>query len=655
VFTILAWVVIPSAALTQTFMQTGALNTGRNGHRAITLNNGTVLITGGYDFNENALASSELYDPLTGMFATTGSLNVPRRNFGITLLNNGTVLVTGGYDANFKALASAEIYDPATGAFALSESLNIARGDATATRLSDGTVLIAGGFATSYIPLSSAEIYIPSTATFAMTGSLKTARGFATATALMDGTVLVAGGWDSSGALTSAEVYDPVTASFKATCTMNQARVRHTATLLNGGNVLVVGGEDSASNILSNAEIYSPTLGSFSLTGSLKTARGDHAATLLTNGTILVEGGFACDPSNCAASVVDMSASAEVYDPVSGLFSVTGSLTTARQVHSATLLLNGLVLVAGGFTDGNPGLTSAELYQPSSFTPSNLTSIAVSPANPSLLVGTAQALVAIGTFSDNSMQQLASVIWSSSDTTVATVTNDSGGNSGITKDSMNSGVVLGVAPGTAILTACAGSVCGSTTVTVNSSGSAQGFALSTSPASRTVSPGGTATFSVLLAPVSTFSGNVAMSCTESVPAAHCALSPSTLTLNGTSSAAAMLTIATTAPGAARLNRGTGAAGEILAEGGFGTTSGRFMGTMLIVPLGMILWVITTRKERRVRLALLAVLLASEFIACSGRDVGGMTVIGTPAGSYTITVTATSGSMSESTQLAVIVN
>ena len=82
-----------------------------------------VLIAGGYDFNENALSSCELYDPLTGTFATTGGLNVARRNFGIALLDNGTVLVSGGYDANFNALASAEIYDPSTGVFALTENL----------------------------------------------------------------------------------------------------------------------------------------------------------------------------------------------------------------------------------------------------------------------------------------------------------------------------------------------------------------------------------------------------------------------------------------------------------------------------------------------------------------------------------------------------
>lgn len=145
---------------------------------------------------------------------------------------------------------------------------------------------------------------------------------------------------------------------------MNVHRVRHTATLLNSGKVLIAGGEDSSGRILSTAELYAPTTAVFVLTGALNTGRGDHAATLLTNGTVLVKGGFACNPGNCQASEVDMTSSAEIYDPGTGVFSVTGNLATARQVHTTTLLTNGAVLVAGGWNDSNSGLTSAEIYQP---------------------------------------------------------------------------------------------------------------------------------------------------------------------------------------------------------------------------------------------------------------------------------------------------
>ena len=74
-------------------------------------------------------------------------------------------------------------------------------------------------------------------------------------------------------------------------------------------------------------------------TGSLNTARSCHTATLLPNGKVLVAGGV--DTSGPLIS-------AELYDPASGTWTATGSLTTARYLHTATLLPNGKVLVAGG-------------------------------------------------------------------------------------------------------------------------------------------------------------------------------------------------------------------------------------------------------------------------------------------------------------------
>ena len=99
--------------------------------------------------------------------------------------------------------------------------------------------------------------------------------------------------------------------------------------------------------------------GAFFNTGSLNTARESHTATLLPNGMVLVAGGF----NNGFVSV----ASAELYDPANGTWTVTGSLATARGGHTATLLPNGKVLVAGG-VDLSNALSSAELYDPASGT-----------------------------------------------------------------------------------------------------------------------------------------------------------------------------------------------------------------------------------------------------------------------------------------------
>jgi hypothetical protein len=642
-------------ASAQTFRPAGNLNTGRNGHRAIALIDGTVLITGGYDVNENALASSELYNLATGTFTATGSLNIARRNFGITLLDDGTVLVTGGYDSSFNALTSAEIYHPGTETFTPTGNLTMARADHTVTRLNDGTVLIAGGFDTSGNSLSTAELYIPSTGTFIGTGSLNNARGFSTATSLMDGTVLIEGGWAAGGALSTAELYDPATASFRTTGSLNAARVRNTATLLNGGSVLVAGGEDSANNILASAELYDPTQGGFAPTGSLNTARGDHAATLLTNGTVLVEGGFACDPSNCLASEVNMSASAEIYDPANGNFSVTGSLMAARQVHTATLLSDGTVLVAGGWSGGNSALTSAELYQPSALTPANLTSISISPVNSTLTVGTSQALTATGTFSDNSTQTLASAIWSSSDNTAVTVTNDSGSNSGMTNDSTNSGVVFGLAVGSSTVSACTGLVCGSTTITVVSPGTSQGFALLGSPGNVTVAAGGTATFMLTLRPQGGFSQGVTLFCAGVPSGAQCTISPTLLTLDGKNDTTATVTIATAASSPTLFTSGTRPARRFWAQTDAGGTSIRLAGIVALIPLSLSFCAIGVRGRRRTAGAtVVGILLLIHLTACTQSSSGGGSRGGTPPGTYKIVVTGTAGGLSRSAQFTLTV-
>src|SRR5919202_2237337 len=119
-----------------------------------------------------------------------------------------------------------------------------------------------------------------------------------------------------------------------------------TATLLPNGQVLVTGGIGpyslTGSSDLSSAELYNPSTGMWIATANMSTARVEHTATLLPNGKVLVAGGFGpCDPT-CTRS------SAELYDPSTGTWTATGSMITARLGARATLLANGKVLVAGG-------------------------------------------------------------------------------------------------------------------------------------------------------------------------------------------------------------------------------------------------------------------------------------------------------------------
>jgi large repetitive protein len=300
-------------------------------------------------------------NPLSPL-SPTGSMATARGRHTATLIGNGKVLVTGGFNRNseggFASIASAELYAPSKGTFSPTGSMAMAREGHTATLLRKGKVLIAGGTA-----VDTAELYAPSKGTFSPTGSMATDRGFQTATLLGNGKVLIAGGGSGPSFIpvASAELYDPSSGTFSPTGSMVTAREFHTATLLGNGKVLVAGGNDIAGSgfgTVAGAELYNPSSGTFSPTGSMATAREFHTATLLGNGKVLVAGGF---------GPTAQLASAELYDPSSGTFSSTGNMVTTRFDYTATLLRNGKVLVVGG-----RDIEIVELYDPSTETFSSI-------------------------------------------------------------------------------------------------------------------------------------------------------------------------------------------------------------------------------------------------------------------------------------------
>ena len=149
---------------------------------------------------------------------------------------------------------------------------------------------------------------------------------------------------------------------------MTQPRALHTATLLQDGKVLLAGG--GAMDALGTAELYDPATGTFTETGSLTTGRGMHTATLLTDGRVLIVGGIGgeFDVSGSSDSSKPLP-TAELYDPATGTFTETGELNTARWMHSSTLLQDGRVLIVGGASaDMQTQLTAVEVYDPATGT-----------------------------------------------------------------------------------------------------------------------------------------------------------------------------------------------------------------------------------------------------------------------------------------------
>jgi N-acetylneuraminic acid mutarotase len=312
---------------------------------------------------------SQPASPSTGApaWTATGGMIEDRFQDTATLLSDGKVLVAGGANDASGALASAELYDPGSGSWTATGKMPTPRQGHTATLLPDGKVLVAGGTGSnngtgSNSALASAELYDPRSGSWTATGSMVTPRQFHTATLLPDGRVLVAGGTGNNVTgkpLASAELYDPSSGSWTATGRMPTPRMLHTATLLPDGNVLVAGGLDNNSASgkppLASAELYHPVSGSWTATGTMATPRSDFTATLLPDGKVLVAGGLHSGA---------LAAAAELYDPGNGSWTATGNMPTPRADHTATLLPDGKVLVSGGSDSNGPLAAAAELYDP---------------------------------------------------------------------------------------------------------------------------------------------------------------------------------------------------------------------------------------------------------------------------------------------------
>jgi hypothetical protein len=272
-----------------------------------------VLIAGGGP--AAAATTAELYDPSTGIFTPTGSMGAA--HIRATLLNNGHVLMTGG-------VGNAELYDPATGGFTTADAYAVIPGNlVSANLLADGSVLVTGwdSGCDSECDANLTEVYDPSKDSFSVTGgSYKSISPIGrTATLLMDGRVLFAGGENSDSWFPYADLYDASTGTFARTGEMTKARDNHTATLMPDGTVLIAGGRldygPPCCVSSSAADVYDPATGGFRSIGNMTGARGYHTATLLKDGTVLIAGGIYVDTRSPSPRPPTFLASAENYTP----------------------------------------------------------------------------------------------------------------------------------------------------------------------------------------------------------------------------------------------------------------------------------------------------------------------------------------------------
>jgi len=358
-----------------TWQMTGSMVYQRQNHTMTILNDGRVLVTGGgADSTLAPRATCEIYDPATGTWKLTGKMKYQRVYHTATLLEDGKVLVAGGSNVR-GTYYEAELYDPVTGTWTDTGSMLEANTNHTAIRLASGKVMMTG---------TDSEIYDPKTGVWEYFGGGydgRRNRSQHTATLVprvpganssyYSGTqqIILIGGNDDRGFSgfsmvdTPQWALDDSSSAWLDMAPIGYSRRNHTATLMPDGTILVVGGAHSAlgTSVLSSVESFKENMSNYVADWSwdyippMTYDRSHHTATLLPNGQVLVAGGF---------SGADQRASAELYDSVAQKWVTTNYMKYARERHTAALLPDGRVLVAGGKAGASSSRASCELFNP---------------------------------------------------------------------------------------------------------------------------------------------------------------------------------------------------------------------------------------------------------------------------------------------------
>ncbi len=411
-----------------TWTETGSMNTQRVAFTATLIPNSQgvlqdVLVAGGtntvVDAGSSALGTAEIYHSSNGSWTYTSSgLNTARFNqaaSAFTLGGDFEVLVAGGVDGSGNVTNTAEVYNTATnGPWTSTAPMITAVQDPIAIFIPEaawgtgilgsncngngvGCVLVAGGDTSSSTAsgiTAATQVFDPVAGGWnsSSTGNMNVPRfqfqavfvpqpAWAGSSFCQNtvGCVLAAGGMSTGGGVVnSAEVFDPATGKWTLVGSMESARDQFTLTLLQNGTVLAAGGWNG-SQAVATAEIFSPSSGTWSPTGSLNQARDLQTATLLLTGAaagdVLVAGGWdnPAIPASTTTAVAPFAslASAELYDPQTGVWTYTGSMNNTRQAQTATYIPNGpssgQVLAAGGaqqasFSTATVVISSAELF-----------------------------------------------------------------------------------------------------------------------------------------------------------------------------------------------------------------------------------------------------------------------------------------------------
>jgi len=347
-----------------------SMSVGRAYHTATLLFNGRVLVAGGFTTMDDSgfgavTGTTEIYTPATNSWRAAAPMLHARTFHTAVLLKSGRVFVIGGLDGSGNPVPP-EIYTPWTNSWTPAASPIHQRSGVTATLLFNGKVFVFGADDQCGTP----EIYTPWTDSWVEGASIDP-NGVApcegqTAVRLLNGRVLIHGGTDSQGVgFTPSFEYRPITDTwFFPIVGSPFVHLNHAMTLLSTGRVLLAGGTCRlCTGGDKGAWLYNAFTSSWTSTGPMTFGRESHVLASLSGGSALVAGGFALlDPFD---DTTLNGASAEVFSSSTGMWTRVADMHTSRiRGHSATVLPNGKVLLAGGLvgTYNGPPTSRAELF-----------------------------------------------------------------------------------------------------------------------------------------------------------------------------------------------------------------------------------------------------------------------------------------------------
>ena len=261
---------------------TDSMLTGREDHAAIQLNDGNILVSGGYTLTDgNGSNQVEIFDISKQKWNTAAPMKKGRAIHNLIKLNDGSILAVGGFSE-----VTCEILNKNYSAWSFTDSLKKRRYNGqSVTLMQDGNVLLAGGYyflrtTNRDTAWKECELYNYLKKEWTVVKDLNIGRYDHTATLLKDGKILVTGGTlhqNGVQLINSCEIYDPKTNEWTFAEPMNYPRARHSATLLSDGKVLVIGGQQKIS------ELYDPVINKWTTVGSVNLASGHNTAITLKN------------------------------------------------------------------------------------------------------------------------------------------------------------------------------------------------------------------------------------------------------------------------------------------------------------------------------------------------------------------------------------